>query len=274
MKPALAIHPPAPMDLPDGEHRAGSRQRRALLELGLMLGVYILYCLTRILAANDAIAARGRARTVLHLERMVHLDVESWLNQRITDVAWLAVPMDYWYSVLHYVVTPAVLGWLYLKHRSEYPRARNALVIASGLGLLGYLCLPTAPPRLMRGDAYVDTMAQYAHLGWWSDHASAPGGLGGLTNELAAMPSLHVGWAVWVAWALSARVRGRARPLLALYPLGTALIVVCTGNHWVLDCAVGLLVALAGTAITARLSAAPRRRSDVPSETTSPRSTQ
>jgi PAP2 superfamily len=73
---------------------------------------------------------------------------------------------------------------------------------------------------------------------------------------------------------VSARGRGRARPLLALYPLGTALTVVCTGNHWVLDCAMGLLVALVGTRIAARLSAATSGRSNLTAETTSPSSSQ
>lgn len=244
--------------------RPESRTLTALRELTLLACLYVAYTLSRVLAANDVTEARERARRLLDVEQMVHIDVESWLNLNTTDVAWLAVTMDYWYTVLHYTVTPAVLVWLYLRRRHQYPLARNALVITSGLGLLGYLSSPTAPPRLMGGSSYVDTLARYAQLGWWSDHASAPAGLGGLTNELAAMPSLHVGWAVWVAWVLGSRFRGRGRLLLSLYPLGTALTVVCTGNHWVLDCAIGLLVTGAGIGAAHLLATATRRRSTLP----------
>jgi len=209
-------------------------------ELGVLAGLYVAYSLTRVLASDDLAAAQDRARDIGRLEDALHLDVESWLNHATSDLAWLAVPMDFWYAVLHYLVTPVALGWLYLRRRSDYGRARTALVVSSVLALGCYLLLPTAPPRLTGGSSYVDTLALFAHVGWWSEHASAPSGLGGLTNELAAMPSLHVGWAIWAVWA----VRGRL--LAYLYPAGTALVVVCTGNHWVLDCVVGLLLTLAG----------------------------
>ncbi len=219
-----------------------------------MAGLYAAYSLTRAVGAQDVVSARDRADDVLRLEGSVHLDVESQLNAAVTDLAWLAVPMDYWYALLHYVVTPAALGWLYFRQRSSYTRCRNALVISSLLGLLGYLFFPTAPPRLM-GEPYLDTLARYAHMGWWTEHASAPSGLGEFTNELAAMPSLHVGWAVWVAWALHGHVRSTlGRAVLLSYPLLTTAVVVCTGNHWLLDCIVGLLVVVAGIAVASLIA--------------------
>ena len=229
---------------------------RGLRELLLLGSLYVAYSATRVFAADDLTAARGRARHIEAIEASLHLDVESWLNRGTTSIGWLAVPMDYWYCALHYLVTPVVIGWLYVRRRNSYATARNAIVIASALGLVGYLTLPTAPPRLM-GGSYVDTLARYANFGWWSGHASAPAGLGGLTNELAAMPSLHVGWAVWVAWAIWRNSDSRARLLVPLYPLGTALVVVCTGNHWVLDAIVGLLVTTAGICVAGAID---RRR--------------
>jgi hypothetical protein len=219
-----------------------------LRELALLAGLYFFYCCTRVLGAHDPVSARQRAREVRRLEGLVHLDVESQVNAAVTQMAWIAVPMDYWYALLHYLVTPAALGWLYWAQHTAYPRYRNVIVVSSALGLLGYLFFPTAPPRLM-GEPYLDTLARYAHMGWWAEHASAPSGLGGLTNELAAMPSLHVGWAVWVAWALFRHVRGPVgRVVLLSYPLLTTAVVVCTGNHWLLDCLVGMLVVLVGIA--------------------------
>jgi hypothetical protein len=254
---------------------ASFRAARGLRELALLAGLYVAYSLTRVVASDDLAAARGRAGHIMAVESFLDLDVEAWLNRATSGVTWLAVPMDYWYCALHYLVTPGVLGWLYLRRPGAYPRARNALLVASGLGLLGYLAFPTAPPRLM-GGAYLDTLAAYADFGWWAEHASAPAGLGGFTNELAAMPSLHVGWAVWVAWVLSTHTRALHIPhrrLVHLYPLGTALVVVCTGNHWVLDAFMGLVVALAGIGVATHLELRPRRTRSLAEPATTGRST-
>jgi hypothetical protein len=115
-------------------------------------------------------------------------------------------------------------------------------------------------------DGYVDVLAQTAPYGWWSDHASAPVGLDGLTNELAAMPSLHVGWAIWVAWAVAGHTGRRGRTLAIAYAVGTVIVVIGTGNHWVLDAVAGAL--LMGFAIVA-VDASGRRRSFVSRPATS-----
>jgi hypothetical protein len=228
-------------------------------ELALLCSLYVFYSLTRVLGDDQLSRARDRAEQLVSFEKVLHLDVERRLNAAITDVTWLAVPMDYWYAVLHYVVTPAALAWVYCKSRGDYARRRNALVFASALGLLGYLLFPTAPPRLM-GGRYADTLAQYAHLGWWSEHASAPSGLGGFTNELAAMPSLHVGWAVWVAWALYERTSTGGRLALLAYPTMTTLVVMSTANHWLLDCVLGTAVTGLGVVAADGFDAWWRRR--------------
>ena len=83
---------------------------------------------------------------------------------------------SYWYSLLHYVVTPAVLIWVYRRHRGDYRQVRNALVLASAIGLVGFTLLPMAPPRMLPG--FVDTLAATSGVGWWGGDASAPRGLG------------------------------------------------------------------------------------------------
>ena len=129
--------------------------------------------------------------------------------------------------------------------------------MATTLGLATYLALPTAPPRLMSG-AYIDTVAQESQYGWWTSHASAPAGLGGLTNELAAMPSLHVGWAVWVAWIVWRTTRSSPYRILGVaYPGVTSVVVVGTGNHWTLDVLAGAAVAALGIAMTTPTSLSP-----------------
>jgi hypothetical protein len=220
-----------------------ARAARELVLIGLL---YVAYSGVRLLADTHVAAAVDRATSLLHVERLLGLDVEGALNHVIAQTTWLGVGMSYWYSLLHYVVTPAVLVWMFWRHRDAYPRVRNALILASAVALLGYLLLPMAPPRLM-ASGYVDVLAQTAQYGWWSDHASAPVGLGGLTNEFAAMPSLHVGWAVWVAWAIAARTGWWGRALAITYAVGTTVVVIGTGNHWLLDAVAG--AALMGVAI-------------------------
>lgn len=214
--------------------------------MALIAVLYIAYSASRLLANDDFAAASQRAIDILHIERLLHLNIESWLNQALAPIMQIAVPMSLWYATLHYIVTPSVLGFLFLRRREFYSRARNALVIGSAIGLVTYVLLPTAPPRLMPGGYYIDVLAETSSYGWWSAHASAPSGLGHLTNELAAMPSLHVGWTVWVAWALWRHVGTIRRAVACLYVVGTAFVVVATGNHWVLDAIAGAAVVTIG----------------------------
>ena len=218
-------------------------------ELLILLALYVAYSLTRTLANPDVDAARHRAAELVDAEVMLGLAFESGLNRWASDIAWLGAGMSFWYAALHYVVTPLALYWLYSRQRARYVRARIALVIASVLALIGYVVVPTAPPRLM-ATGFVDTLARYADVGWWSSHASAPEGFGHLTNELAAMPSLHVGWAVWVAWALYPLLHRLWRWAVIVYAVGTTVVVVATGNHWILDAAAGAAVVWLGIALT------------------------
>ena len=131
--------------------------------------------------------------------------------------------------------------------------ARRALLVGTIIALVAYLLLPTAPPRLFGG--YADVLALTSGDGWWGGDASAPKGLGGLTNQLAAFPSLHAGWALWVAivlqrhapatrWGRWMRIGGW------LHALITGLVVIGTGNHWVADVLIGWLVIWLGFKIT------------------------
>ena len=228
---------------------AASRVKvRGLRELALLAVLYIGYSSVRLLADQDLASAASRAASLVRLEGLIGLDVEEPLNRWMTATPWLAVLASYWYSVLHYVVTPLVLWTTYRRHPGEYGRARTVLVAATSISLVLYLFIPTAPPRLM-GGSWSDTLQTYEWAGWWSGHASAPGGVASLTNELAAMPSMHVGWAVWVAWQLAGRGVGWRRVGIA-YALGTSLVVVGTGNHWVADAVAGAALIAAGIVVT------------------------
>jgi hypothetical protein len=237
---------------------------RAGRELALLASLYLAYSVARLMTDADLGTATGNAWALLRVEGAVHLDVERSLNDALTAVPGLPLLASYWYSVLHYVVTPAVLVWVYRAHPDRYGVARNALVIGSALGIVGFALLPMAPPRMLPG--FVDTLAATSGSGWWGADASAPRGLGGLTNELAAMPSLHVGWALWcagVVWWCTADRRTKAartvRQAAAGYALGTTLVVLATANHYLLDAVAGAAVIAAG-ALVARASDKAARR--------------
>jgi hypothetical protein len=234
--------------------RSRSAAARGLRELALLAALWIAYSASRLIADDDFDRARNSAMTILELERYVHLDIESWLNHAMAPITAIAVPMSFWYAALHYVVTPIVLAYLFFRRSNDYARARNAIVIGSAIGLACYMLMPTAPPRLMPGGHYLDVLAQTAQFGWWSEHASAPAGLGHMTNELAAMPSLHVGWTVWVAWALWRHVGTRGRTLACLYVTGTTFVVIATGNHWLLDAIAGAAVIALGVLAANRIA--------------------
>lgn len=235
------------------------RWARGLFELALILGLWVLYSLARLLADTNMQPALQRANELLDIEGLIGIQWEVPLNRLFTDYRWIGLLGSYWYATLHYVVTAGVLIWLWRLGADRYGPARRALVIGTLMGLLAYISLPTAPPRFIGG--YVDVLSLHAADGWWGGDASAPRGLGGLTNELAAFPSLHAGWSLWVALALQIYAsRKWVRTLGWLYALGTAIVIVGTGNHWVIDAIVGWLVILAGWAAAEALGRIPLER--------------
>ncbi|MEU6342256.1 phosphatase PAP2 family protein [Streptomyces sp. NPDC046977] len=221
-------------------------------ELPLIAVVYGLYTTGRLLVRGDVARAVDHGIAILHLETALTLDPERWLNTLFSRYRALGIPADFWYASLHYVVTPTVLVWLWRRRPTVYRFARTWLMTSTLIGLIGFTLAPTAPPRLLAGGhGFVDTMAQYGSYGWWGGDASAPRGLGGLTNQYAAMPSLHVGWSLWCGIVLWRHGRTRfVRALGIAYPLGTVLVVMGTANHYFLDAVAGAAVMGLGYLLT------------------------
>lgn len=214
-------------------------------ELILVAVLYVAYTSSRLLASNAQAPAVHRAKVLLRIERAVELDWEHAVNQFFVRHDTIGLLSCYWYSTAHYILTTVVLVWLYFKGRDAYLPARRALAVGTVLALALYLMLPTAPPRFIHG--YVDVLAIHSSQGWWGADASAPRGMGDLTNQLAAFPSLHCGWSLWCALMLHRNVRSRIIKTLGWLGAGlTAVVVVGTGNHWMLDVLVGWMVVIGG----------------------------
>ncbi|MEU1200556.1 phosphatase PAP2 family protein [Streptomyces sp. NPDC005813] len=221
-------------------------------ELPLILLVYASYSAGRLLARGDTSSAVDHGLEILRIEKVLHLNAEHPLNRLFTREAWLGVPADFWYASLHYLVTPVLLVWLFRSRTAHYRAARTWLMASTFIGLIGFTLLPTCPPRLLsEGHGFVDTMAQYSSYGWWGGEASAPRGLGGMTNQYAAMPSLHVGWALWCGVMLWRHGRTPLARLAGVaYPLLTTIVVMGTANHYFLDAVAGAAVMGAGLLLT------------------------
>lgn len=215
-------------------------------------------------AGGDLAAALARARDLREAEEALGLAPERALDHLVAASRWASLAAASWYQALHLTVTPAVLVLALWRLPDRYRGARNAFFAMTALALVGYFALPTAPPRLLPG--YTDVVAAAAADGWWSalpvpGAAGAPAGV----DQLAAMPSMHVGWAVWCALVLRQLVRARwARCLVVLYPVTTALVVLATGNHWLLDVAAGAGLAGGAWALLATRSAGERGGSSQP----------
>lgn len=224
---------------------AASRTRlRWWTELPLILLVYACYSAGRLLARGDVTHAVDHGLTILKVEKFLHINAEHPLNRLFTREAWIGVPADFWYASLHYMVTPVILVWLFRSRAVQYRAARTWLMTSTFIGLIGFTLLPTCPPRLLsESHGFVDTMAQYSSYGWWGSEASAPRGMGGMTNQYAAMPSLHVGWALWCGVMLWRYGGTRTTKALGVaYPLITTIVVMGTANHYFLDAVAGAAV--------------------------------
>jgi hypothetical protein len=205
-----------------------------LMSIGLG---YAAYSIIRVLAPDRVSASYRHAWELEAIEKSVGLFPELGLNAFLSRHELLQGLAIYYYGTLHFIVTPLVLVWLWKRRAWHYSPLRSSLVLASLSALVVYATFPVAPPRFALAGT-VDSVAEHPLL-WASGH-----GVKGLINELAAMPSLHVGWALWCAVAVVLAARSPWRHLAWLYPLGTTIVVVATANHYVLDAVGGALIVI------------------------------
>jgi hypothetical protein len=212
-----------------------ARHPRWWQEIAFIFIVYQLYSFVRNAVPSKENGAYARSRTVLSIERSLHLDIEHSVNHFVASQHWLAYTCDYYYATLHFVVTIAVLVWLYVKHPLRYRAIRSVLIVTNLVALVGFWFIAVAPPRLLPG--YVDTVIRFRT---WGSLASP--GVAKASNQFAAMPSLHIGWSLWCAAAIvTLASRTWVKVLGALYPVATFFVIIGTANHFVLDAIGGVV---------------------------------
>lgn len=248
----------------------GPRWWREVLYVAAFYGVYTAIRDTQGSAGGgtngtSAVVAFHHAQQVIHAERDLLIYHEQQLQHFfIHHTGTLTQPFfqfwDLWYGSAHFVVTIAVAIWLFRRDKVRFVLWRNIFAVTTALALVGFAAYPLMPPRLLdfpfpdigRHPPYgfVDTLARYG--GSWSFDSHT---MQKVSNQFAAMPSLHIAWATWcgVVLFMSCR-RWWARALAVAYPLVTLVCIVITANHFFLDAVGGLLILGLGIAIATPLT--------------------
>ncbi len=226
-------------------------------QVALFVGAYLLYQLVRgLVDGNDVAKATWNAYKVINLERTLHVFVEPSIQAWAINNRWLMDIADSTYLNAHYVVTLGALVWIYLKRNDSFYFVRNMFMVAMAFALIGYALYPTAPPRLMPAWGFTDSIQQFTGVTVEHGPSSA------LLNLYAAIPSMHVCFALMIGWPMVRLVKNPfAAVAWALYPLFITFVVIATGNHYLTDVVLGAITALASALLAKQLLA--RARPDV-----------
>ena len=231
---------PAASEQESGEHllQRWWRDRfgyQMVLEIALVLVLLTMYRYTRFLAREQAGVAFANAGHVLRLEHQLGIANEQSLQQAALHHLWLIQGLNRYYVSVHFPATVGFLVYLYVRAPDAYRPLRRLFVAVTGAALAIHVLFPLAPPRMLPG--YVDTVARYGPRIYERSVVSET------ANQFAAMPSLHFGWAVLVAYGFVRYSRSRGRYAMIAHPILILIAVVVTANHYWLDVIVaGLLV--------------------------------
>lgn len=227
--------------------RAWTARHYGLTQIAIVVLCVETYELARHLMDPDWPAANGNARTVIHLEQLTHLAWEQSLQRAFLEVPDLVKAMNVFYFVGHFVLTAVFFFWLYHSSRDGFRSFRNGFLAATAIALIIHWQFPTTPPRLIGG--YVDTLRRLSNIDIGSPDSSS------FSNPVAAVPSLHAGWALGVGIGLVRYARSRVWQVVGVvYPIAVFLTIVVTGNHFVFDALAGVCVMGLGFLLASAIS--------------------
>jgi membrane-associated phospholipid phosphatase len=228
-----------------------------LRQLAMFLGAYLIYELVRGLVGVTGYKPFGDATRIIDLERTLHVFFEPGIQAWVQNHShWLLDVADWTYVNAHFVLTAGVLAYIYLRRNDSFYFVRNMFLFAMAIALIGYALYPTAPPRLLPEWGFTDSIRAFTGVEVEKGPTSA------LLNSYAAVPSMHVCFAVMIGMPMTRLVSHRAAKILWLtYPLFIAFVVVVTGNHYFTDVFLGgLTAALAAFLAKRQLALAHGRR--------------
>ncbi len=229
--------------LPGGRVLSDNRVIYWWVEIIAILAYYGIYSFVRNANGAHPPGAYPHAKQIITIEHYLGIFHEATLQQWALHFKPLIIAANYFYGSFHFIVTIYVGIFLFRKYSDEYPFFRNTLAIATALALIGFKFYPLMPPRLLPAHyGFIDTLDKYPTF--WSFDS---GGMKDLSNQFAAMPSVHICWSTFCALALAPRLENRVAKTLAwLYPFFTLVVIVITANHYFLDAVGGVLILTIG----------------------------
>jgi hypothetical protein len=230
-------------------------------EFAIIASVYMVYESVRNLSEGRPSVAFAHALQIMSWQTSLGINHEKAIQDWALNSKALIVVSNYYYGIAYIACTILILLWLYRRRPDDYPLWRNTLLVGTVLGLVGFATYPLMPPRLLDASGFadqtygfVDTLVKYPTF--WSFDSEA---MKSISNQFAAMPSLHCGWALWGAAALLPRVRSLWMKALAVaYPMATIFVVVATANHYFLDAVGGAVIFAVGYGVARLVTRAGR----------------
>jgi membrane-associated phospholipid phosphatase len=215
------------------------------LQLGVWFGFILAYQVVRGIADHDVVQAFVNGRSLIGVESKLHALVEVDIQNVVLRAGdWFVQILNWTYWNSQFTVVGVALLWVYFKRNDAFPRLRNILILANVIALVGFIAMPTAPPRMFPEWGFVDTLAQSGTL----NHGSSLVEIA--SNQFAAMPSIHSADALILGFAMAALVRSAwAKVLWTLWPSWVWFTVMATGNHYWLDIAAGIAIAILAASI-------------------------
>jgi membrane-associated phospholipid phosphatase len=210
-----------------------------LRQVLLFAAAYAAYRIVEGLVQSNGTAAFQHAREVIQLERTLHVFIEPSIQASASSSHFVMAVASWVYLNAQFSVTVGGLFYLYTRHNQSFYFVRNVLLIAMAIALVGYAVFPTAPPRFLPEWGFVDSVSDMT--GVQVSHNSV---FEGLVNPYAAMPSMHVAFALIIGWPIARVLRSRvARVLWLSYPLIIAFVIIATANHFLIDAVLGAATA-------------------------------
>ncbi|HVV29811.1 MAG TPA: phosphatase PAP2 family protein [Mycobacteriales bacterium] len=233
----------------DSRLRAIGRWLRPSGDLVVGLSAFVLYLMVAHFAQDRVGAATANGHALARAERTLHLPAELSWNHWMAQYHVLTVVANYDYAIGYLLPTFGALFWVRATRRDAYPRVLASFLLLNLAAFAVFAAWPSSPPRLLGDAGFVDTVTRHHTVASWGD-----GIISSAADKYAAMPSLHVAWAVWAAVVLV-----RLCPLRWVARVGEAHVVftiavtILTGNHWWLDAAAGLVLALLAELVVAQI---------------------
>ena len=225
-------------------------------EAALIFFLYAIWQRAGSLSVMHVSGARSRGLSIWHFERALHFPSELSIERAFLHHSWAIQLMNGYYAIAHVPALVIFLIWLFTWHRENYGPWRDTIALTTGACLLIQL-VPVAPPRMFTDLGFVDAAKLFDQ--------SVYGAVGsGIADQLSAMPSVHVGWAVIVGVAVVTVSRSKWRWLVLLHPAMTILAVTATANHWWLDGVVAVLIMIAAMGLDRAVRTAYARRRSRP----------